>query len=142
MIINLEKLTSEDFEYLKKFSRNSLNIEEARSFTLEKKYTDKFLVYLKKRLRIQAMSFLNFLKLKLTLIRKIQMKYLRILLKTLLVCLMKKSCYQTIKNNKEFTINSSNSNNIKTENLKKFEKLNSDMKAIYRNLESFIFVIC
>ncbi|ARS31026.1 hypothetical protein B1U23_06675 (plasmid) [Borreliella burgdorferi] len=93
MIINLEKLTSEDFEYLKKFSRNSLNIEEARSFTLEKKYTDKFLVYLKKRLRIQAMSFLNFLKLKLTLIRKIQMKYLRILLKTLLVCLMKKSCY-------------------------------------------------
>ncbi|WP_421114464.1 hypothetical protein QIA00_05130 (plasmid) [Borreliella americana] len=93
MIINLEKLTSEDFEYLEKFSRNSLNIEEARSFTLKKKYTDKFLVYLKKRLRIQAMIFLNFLKLKLTLIRKIQMKYLRILLKTLLVCLMKKSYY-------------------------------------------------
>lgn len=46
-----------------------------------------------------------------------------------------------IKNNKEFTIDSSNSNNIKTKNLKKFEKLNSDMKAIYQKLESFIFVI-
>ncbi|WP_215541084.1 hypothetical protein [Borreliella bavariensis] len=45
MIINLEKLTSEGFEYLEKFSRNSLNIEEARSFALEKKYTDKFLAY-------------------------------------------------------------------------------------------------
>lgn len=39
------------------------------------------------------MIFLNFLKLKLTLIQKIKMKYLRILLKTLLVCLMKKSYY-------------------------------------------------
>ncbi|OJH14664.1 hypothetical protein ER70_07350, partial (plasmid) [Borreliella bissettiae] len=36
LIINLEKLTSKDFEYLKKFSRNSLNIEEARGFALEK----------------------------------------------------------------------------------------------------------
>ncbi|KEO61961.1 type I restriction endonuclease [Borreliella garinii] len=49
LIINLEKLTSKDFEYLQKFSRNSLNIEEARSFALEKKYTDKFLTYLKKK---------------------------------------------------------------------------------------------
>ncbi len=49
LIINLEELTSKDFEYLKKFSRNSLNIEEARSFALEKKYTDKFLTYLKKK---------------------------------------------------------------------------------------------
>ncbi|WLN24795.1 hypothetical protein [Borreliella bavariensis] len=71
MIINLEELISEDFEYLEKFSRNSLNIEEARFFVLEKKYTDKFLAYLKKRLRIQAMIFLNFLKLKLILIQKI-----------------------------------------------------------------------
>ncbi len=67
---------------------------------------------------------------------------LRILLKALLVCLMKKIVLlDNKKNNKEFTIDSSNSNNIKTKNLKKFEKLNSDMKAIYRNLESFIFVI-
>lgn len=36
LIVNLEKLTSKDVEYLKKFSRNSLNIEEARSFALEK----------------------------------------------------------------------------------------------------------
>lgn len=50
MVINLEKLTSKDFEYLKKFSRNSLNIEEAKSFALEKKYTDKFLAYFKKEI--------------------------------------------------------------------------------------------
>nr|WP_071983865.1 DUF5655 domain-containing protein [Borreliella bissettiae] len=43
------------------------------------------------------------------------------------------------KNNKEFTINSSNSNDIKTENLKMFEKLSSDMKLMYQKLESFIF---
>ncbi|WP_210360242.1 hypothetical protein [Borreliella garinii] len=49
LIINLEELTSKDFEYLKKFSRNSLNIEEAKSFALEKKYTDKFLRSLKKK---------------------------------------------------------------------------------------------
>lgn len=36
-------------------------------------------------------------------------------------------------------MDSSNSNNIKTENLKKFEKLNPDMKAIYNKLEGFIF---
>ncbi len=72
----------------------------------------------------------------------INSKYLRILLKALLVCLMKKIVLlDNKKNNKEFTIDSSNSNNIKTKNSKKFEKLNFDMKAIYRNLESFIFVI-
>lgn len=32
-------------------------------------------------------------------------------------------------------------NNIKVENLKKFKKLNSDMKAIYKKLESFIFAL-
>ncbi|ACN55615.1 hypothetical protein [Borreliella burgdorferi] len=41
-VVNLEKLTSKDFEYLKKFSRNSLNIEEARSFALEKNIQTNF----------------------------------------------------------------------------------------------------
>ncbi|WP_418454763.1 hypothetical protein QIA25_05280 (plasmid) [Borreliella spielmanii] len=43
MAINLGKLTSKDFGYLKKFSRNSLNIGEARAFAVEKSYTDKLL---------------------------------------------------------------------------------------------------
>lgn len=36
MVINLEKLTPKDFEYLEKFSKDSINIEEAKSFALEK----------------------------------------------------------------------------------------------------------
>ncbi|WP_234799440.1 type I restriction endonuclease [Borreliella afzelii] len=42
MVINLEKLTTKDFEYLKKFSRNSLNIEAARAFALEKNIQTSF----------------------------------------------------------------------------------------------------
>lgn len=37
MVINLEKLASKDFEYLKKLSINFLNVEEVRSFALGKK---------------------------------------------------------------------------------------------------------
>ncbi len=37
------------------------------------------------------------------------------------------------------TRDSSNSNNIKTENLKIFERLSSDIKSIYQKLERFIF---
>ncbi|WP_418905899.1 hypothetical protein [Borreliella carolinensis] len=36
---------------------------------------------------------------------------------------------------------SAKDNNIKTENLKKFEKLNFDMKSIYKKLENFIFAL-
>ncbi|XOU12923.1 hypothetical protein QIA01_05220 (plasmid) [Borreliella americana] len=49
MVINLEKLASKDFEYLKKLSINFLNVEEVRSFALGKKYTDKLLASLKRK---------------------------------------------------------------------------------------------
>ncbi len=68
------------------------------------------------------------------------MKYVKTLLKILLTSLMEKAiCQQAIKNNKELTRDSSNSNNIKTENLKIFERLSSDIKSIYQKLERFIF---
>ncbi len=65
MVINLEKLTTKDFGYLKKFSRNSLNIEAARAFALEKKYTDKLLAYLKKEIKNTSDDFLEFFKTKI-----------------------------------------------------------------------------
>ncbi|WP_420025509.1 hypothetical protein QIA36_06925 (plasmid) [Borreliella yangtzensis] len=64
MVINLEKLTSKDFEYLKKFSRKSLNIEEAKSFALKKKYTDKFLASFKKEIENTSDDFFEFFKTK------------------------------------------------------------------------------
>ncbi|WP_420025410.1 hypothetical protein [Borreliella valaisiana] len=42
-------------------------------------------------------------------------------------------------NNKEFIRDGKHSNNIKTENLKRFERLSSGMKLIYQKLEKFIF---
>ncbi|WP_421114413.1 hypothetical protein QIA00_04865 (plasmid) [Borreliella americana] len=36
MVVNLEKLASKDFEYLKKLSKNFLNVEEVRYFALGK----------------------------------------------------------------------------------------------------------
>lgn len=70
MVINLEKLTSKDFEYLKKFSRNSLNIEEAKPFALEKKYTDKFLAYFKKEIEKYKWRFSWIFKTKINFDKK------------------------------------------------------------------------
>ncbi|WP_420025536.1 type I restriction endonuclease [Borreliella valaisiana] len=66
LIINLEKLSNKDFEYLERFSRNSLNIEEAKSFALEKKYTNKLLSYLKKEIENTSDDFLKFFKAKIS----------------------------------------------------------------------------
>ncbi len=141
LIINLEKLTSKDFEYLKKFSRNYFNIEEARSFALEKKYTDKFLTYLKKEIKNTSDDFLEFFKTKIGLKKTYSDKIFKNIVKNAFNELYENSrtLIDNKKNNKEFTINSSNNNNIKTENLKIFEKLSSEMKLIYQKLESFIF---
>lgn len=141
LIINLEKLTSKDFEYLQKFSRNSLNIEEARSFALEKKYTDKFLTYLKKEIKNTSDDFLEFFKTKIDFKKTYSNEIFKNIVKNAFNELYENSrtLIDNRKNNKEFTINSSNSNNIKTENLKIFEKLSSEMKLIYQKLESFIF---
>ncbi|WP_233709163.1 hypothetical protein [Borreliella bavariensis] len=159
MVINLEKLTSKDFEYLKKFSRNSLNIEEAKSFALEKKYTDKFLAYFKKEIENTSDDFLEFFKTKINFDKKSSDEIFKNIIKNSFSMFNEKIDISVDnkknniedgtkpgikdnngkKNNKEFTIDSSNSNNIKTENLKKFEKLNPNMKAIYKKLEGFIF---
>ncbi|WP_233191885.1 hypothetical protein [Borreliella burgdorferi] len=64
-VVNLEKLTSKDFEYLKKFSRNSLNIEEARSFALEKNIQTNFSAYLKEEIKNPSDDFLDFFKAKI-----------------------------------------------------------------------------
>ncbi|WP_215539855.1 type I restriction enzyme HsdR N-terminal domain-containing protein [Borreliella bavariensis] len=137
MVINLEKLTSKDFEYLKKFSRNSLNIEAAKSFALEKKYTDKFLAYFKKEIENTSDDFLEFFKTKINFDKKSSDEIFKNIIKNSFGMFNEKIdiSVDNKKNNKEFTIDS---NNIKTENLKKFEKLNP-VKAIYKKLEGFIF---
>ncbi|WOY07562.1 type I restriction endonuclease [Borreliella carolinensis] len=141
LIINLEKLTSKDFEYLKKFSRNSLNIEEARGFALEKKYTDKFSTYFKKEIKNPSDDFLEFFKTEIGFKKTYSDEIFKNIIKNVFNELDKNSgiLLDNKKNNKEFTINNSNSNNIETENLKMFEKLSSDMKLMYQKLESFIF---
>ncbi|MGF7101845.1 type I restriction endonuclease [Borreliella kurtenbachii] len=141
LIVNLEELTIKDFEYLKKFSRNSLNIEEARGFALEKKYTDKFLTYFKKEIKNTSDDFLEFFKTKIGFKKTYSDEIFKNIIKNAFNGLAENNStlVDNKKNNKEFTINSSNSNDIKTKNLKMFEKLSSDMKLMYQKLESFIF---
>ncbi|WP_418885532.1 type I restriction endonuclease [Borreliella tanukii] len=144
MVINLEKLTSKDFGYLKKFSRNSLNIEEARAFALEKKYTDKLLDYLKKEMKNTSDDFLEFFKAKIGFKETYLDNIFNNIIKNAFSMFYEKNdvLVESKKNNIEDGICPDiKDNNIKTENLKKFEKLNSDMKAIYQNLESFIFAL-
>uniref|UniRef100_UPI003B20F6D8 type I restriction endonuclease n=1 Tax=Borreliella tanukii TaxID=56146 RepID=UPI003B20F6D8 len=144
MVINLEKLTSKDFGYLKKFSRNSLNIEEARAFALEKKYTDKLLDYLKKEMKNTSDDFLEFFKAKIGFKETYLDNIFNNIIKNAFVMFSEKNdvFVESKKNNIEDGICSDiKDNNIKTENLKRFEKLNSDMKAIYQNLESFIVAL-
>ncbi|WP_235633213.1 type I restriction endonuclease [Borreliella mayonii] len=141
LIINLEKLTSKDFEYLKKFYRNSLNTEEVRLFALEKKYTDKLLAYLKKERKNISNDFLDFFKTKIGFKETYSNEICKNIIKNTFNMFDEKSdtLVNNTKNNKKFTKDSINSNNIETENLKIFEKLNFNMKSIYQNLESFIF---
>ncbi|MBB6043441.1 type I restriction endonuclease (plasmid) [Borreliella yangtzensis] len=144
MVINLEKLTSKDFGYLKKFSKNSLNIEEARAFALEKKYTDKLLDYLKKEIKNTSDDFLEFFKAKIGFKETYLGNIFNDIIKNAFGMFSKRNdvILESKKNNIEDDICSDiKDNNIETENLKKFEKLNSDMKAIYQNLESFIFAL-
>ncbi|WP_330529123.1 type I restriction endonuclease [Borreliella valaisiana] len=144
MVINLEKLTSKDFGYLKKFSKNSLNIEEARAFALEKKYTDKLLDYLKKEMKNTSDDFLEFFKTKIGFKETYLDNIFNNIIKNAFDMFSKKTdvLVESKKNNIEDGIYPDiKDNNIKTENLKKFEKLNSNMKAIYQNLESFIFAL-
>lgn len=144
MVINLEKLTTKDFGYLKKFSRNSLNIEAARAFALEKKYTDKLLAYLKKEIKNTSDDFLEFFKTKIDFKKTHLDELFNNIIKNVFSVFNEKHdiLVDIKKNNIEDGIDPGiKDNNIKTENLKKFEKLNSDMKAIYKNLESFIFAL-
>ncbi|WP_151060790.1 type I restriction endonuclease [Borreliella turdi] len=141
LIINLEKLTIEDFECLKRFSRNSLNIEETRSFALEKKYIYRLLVYLKKEIKNISDDFLDFFKTKIGFNKTYSDEVCKNIIKNTFNIFNEKgdSLINNKKNNKEFTRYSSNSNNIKTENLKNFERLHSNIKSIYQKLERFIF---
>ncbi|ACN52981.1 type I restriction endonuclease [Borreliella valaisiana] len=141
LIVNLEKLTSKDFEYLEKFTKNSLNIEEARSFALEKKYTDKLLAYLKKEIKNISDDLLNFIKTKIDFNKTHSDEICKNIIKNIFNMLNEKSdmLVNNKKNNKEFIRDGRNSNNIKTENLKRFERLSSGMKLIYQKLERFIF---
>ncbi|WP_418909662.1 type I restriction endonuclease (plasmid) [Borreliella lanei] len=144
MVINLEKLTPKDFEHLKRFSRNSLNVEEARSFALEKKYTDKLLAYLKKEIKNPSDDFLEFFKTKIGFKKTCSDKIFNDIIKNIFSMFNEKNdaLINNEKNDREDCIDSSiKDNNIKTKNLKKFEKLNSDMKAIYQKLENFIFAL-
>ncbi|WP_038851045.1 type I restriction enzyme HsdR N-terminal domain-containing protein, partial [Borreliella afzelii] len=144
MVINLEKLTTKDFGYLKKFSRNSLNIEAARAFALEKKYTDKLLAYLKKEIKNTSDDFLEFFKTKIDFKKTHLDELFNNIIKNVFSVFNEKHdiLVDIKKNNIEDGIDPGiKDNNIKTENLKKFEKLNLDMKAIYKNLESFIFAL-
>ncbi|WP_418457433.1 type I restriction endonuclease [Borreliella andersonii] len=144
MVINLEKLTSKDFEYLKKFSRNSLNVEEARSFALEKKYTDKLLDYMKKEIKNPSDDFLEFFKTKIGLKKTCSDKIFKDIIKNIFSMFNEKNdvLVNSKKNDMEDGIDSGiKDNNINTQNLKKFEKLSSYMKAIYKELEEFIFAL-
>lgn len=146
MVVNLEKLTSKDFEYLKKFSRNSLNVEEARSFALGKKYTDKFSAYLKKETKNPSVDLLDFFKAKIGFKKTYSDKIFNDIIKNIFSMFFDEKKSDVLVNSKKSDIEDDTDsgikdNNIKTENLKKFEKLNSDMKAIYKELEDFIFVL-
>ncbi|WP_330730644.1 type I restriction endonuclease [Borrelia turicatae] len=132
MVINLEKLTPKDFEYLEKFSKNSINIEEAKSFALEKKYTDKLVAYFKKEIENTSEDFSKFLKTKIGFNKKKSNK----IFKNIII----KNTFRTFTENNSILINNIENKN-KTKNLKKFEKLSFDMKTIYQDLESFIFTL-
>ncbi|QFI15032.1 type I restriction endonuclease (plasmid) [Borrelia sp. CA_690] len=144
MVIDLEKLTSKDFEYLKKFSRNFLNIEEAKAFALEKKYTDKLLAYLKKEIKNTSDDFLEFFKTKIGFKKTCADKIFNNFIKNAFSMLNENN--DILLNNKKNNMGDGvepgiKNNSIKPENLKKFEKLNYDMKTIYKKLECFIFAL-
>ncbi len=99
------------------------------------------MAYLKKEIKNISDDLLNFIKTKIDFNKTHSDEICKNIIKNIFNMLNEKSdmLVNNKKNNKEFIRDGRNSNNIKTENLKRFERLSSGMKLIYQKLERFIF---